>query len=132
MSSTVIPGVRYRDAKAAIRVLVDAFRFEARLVVEGTGGLIEHARATGATRRFVTPRATSGTLVPTTRGRARADLLQSLFCSTMWISGYASGPGGHGGRQVGLSQDGRHNAVCKFKKTRCDGHDLLQGCGRHD
>jgi uncharacterized glyoxalase superfamily protein PhnB len=39
-----IPVLRYRDAKAAIGFLVDAFGFEARLVVEGDGGLIEHAQ----------------------------------------------------------------------------------------
>lgn len=44
MSSTVIPGFRYRNAKAAIDFLVDAFGFEVRLVVEGEGDLIEHAQ----------------------------------------------------------------------------------------
>ena len=44
MSSTVIPGFRYRNANAAIGFLVDAFDFEVRLVVEGEGDLIEHAQ----------------------------------------------------------------------------------------
>ena len=44
MSSTVIPGFRYRNAKAAIDFLVDAFGFEVRLLVEGEGDLIEHAQ----------------------------------------------------------------------------------------
>lgn len=44
MSSTVIPGFRYRNAKAAIDFLVDAFGFEVRFVVEGEGDLIEHAQ----------------------------------------------------------------------------------------
>lgn len=44
MSSTVIPGFRYRNAKAAIDFLVDAFGFEVRFVVDGEGDLIEHAQ----------------------------------------------------------------------------------------
>ena len=44
MSSTVIPTLRYRDAKAAIGFLVSAFGFEAGLVVERDDGFIEHAQ----------------------------------------------------------------------------------------
>ncbi len=44
MSASVIPAFRYRDAKAAIDFLVRAFGFEARLVVEGEGELVEHAQ----------------------------------------------------------------------------------------
>lgn len=44
MASTVIPGFRYRDAKAAIAFLVDAFGFEPGLVVKGAGEIIEHAQ----------------------------------------------------------------------------------------
>lgn len=44
MSSTVIPALRYADAPAAIEFLVTAFGFEARMVVEGEGGIVEHAQ----------------------------------------------------------------------------------------
>ena len=44
MASTVIPGLRYQDAKAAIAFLVDAFGFEPGLVVEGEGDIIEHGQ----------------------------------------------------------------------------------------
>lgn len=44
MSSTVIPAMRYADAPAAIRFLVDAFGFSANLVVDGEDGAIEHAQ----------------------------------------------------------------------------------------
>ena len=44
MSSSVIPTLRYVDAPAAIRFLAEAFGFEASLVVEGEGGLIDHAQ----------------------------------------------------------------------------------------
>lgn len=36
--------MRYQDAQAAIAFLGEAFGFEAALVVEGEGGLIEHAQ----------------------------------------------------------------------------------------
>ena len=44
MSSTVVPALRYADAVAAIEFLTNAFGFEARMVVEGPGGSIEHAQ----------------------------------------------------------------------------------------
>ncbi len=44
MSSTVIPAIRYEDAPAALRFLVEAFGFAAEMVVEGDGGAIEHAQ----------------------------------------------------------------------------------------
>lgn len=44
MSSTVIPAVRYTNAPAAIDFLVEAFGFTVQMVVEGDGGLIEHAQ----------------------------------------------------------------------------------------
>ena len=44
MSSTVIPTMRYRDAHRAIGFLVDAFGFEAAMVVEGENGLVDHAQ----------------------------------------------------------------------------------------
>ncbi|MGD2042013.1 MAG: VOC family protein [Acidimicrobiia bacterium] len=44
MSSTVIPTLRYEDAGAAIRFLVDAFGFTEHMVVEGDAGIIEHAQ----------------------------------------------------------------------------------------
>lgn len=44
MSSTIIPALRYQDAPAAIDFLVNAFGFEAQLVVEGDDGTIEHAQ----------------------------------------------------------------------------------------
>lgn len=46
MSSSVIPSLRYADAHAAIRFLVDAFGFTAHMVVEGDTGTIEHAQLT--------------------------------------------------------------------------------------
>ena len=49
MSSTVIPALRYADAPAAIRFLVEAFGFTAHLVVEGDAGTIEHAQLTHGT-----------------------------------------------------------------------------------
>ena len=42
----IIPGMRYRDAPAAIDWLCKAFGFERRLVVEGEGGTIRHAQLT--------------------------------------------------------------------------------------
>jgi predicted ATPase/uncharacterized glyoxalase superfamily protein PhnB len=42
--ATVIPTLRYRDARAAIDWLVRAFGFEKRLVVPGPGGTIAHAQ----------------------------------------------------------------------------------------
>ena len=45
-SSTVIPGLRYRDAPAAIEWLCSVFGFERHLVVAGAGGTIEHAQLT--------------------------------------------------------------------------------------
>lgn len=44
MSSTVIPTLRYQDAPAAIAFLVEAFGFEARLVVEAPDGSVDHAQ----------------------------------------------------------------------------------------
>jgi len=44
--STIIPTLRYRDAKAAIAFLQRAFGFEPKLVVEGDGDMIEHAQLT--------------------------------------------------------------------------------------
>jgi uncharacterized glyoxalase superfamily protein PhnB len=44
VSSRVIPTVRYQDAQAAIAFLVEAFGFETALVVEGEGGLVDHAQ----------------------------------------------------------------------------------------
>ena len=43
-TSRVIPTLRYRDAPAAIAFLTNAFGFEARMVVEGEGGAIDHAQ----------------------------------------------------------------------------------------
>jgi uncharacterized glyoxalase superfamily protein PhnB len=42
--ATVIPALRYRDAKAAIEWLGRAFGFEAQLVVPGEGSEIVHAQ----------------------------------------------------------------------------------------
>ena len=44
MSATVIPTLRYRDAQAAIEYLQNVLGFEATMVVEGEGGVIEHAQ----------------------------------------------------------------------------------------
>ena len=41
--------MRYRDAKAAIAFLADAFGFEPTMVIEGDAGLIEHAQLVHAT-----------------------------------------------------------------------------------
>lgn len=43
-TATIIPTLRYRDARAAIDWLARAFGFEARLVVPGEGGGIAHAQ----------------------------------------------------------------------------------------
>jgi uncharacterized glyoxalase superfamily protein PhnB len=43
-TSTVIPGLRYHDAPAAIEWLCRAFGFEKQLVVPGEGGTIAHAQ----------------------------------------------------------------------------------------
>ena len=42
--ATMIPGIRYRDAAAAIDWLCEAFGFERHLVVPGEGGGIDHAQ----------------------------------------------------------------------------------------
>ena len=42
--ATIIPGLRYRDAPAAIEWLCRAFGFEKQLVVPGEGGTIAHAQ----------------------------------------------------------------------------------------
>ncbi len=42
--STVIPGLRYRDAPAAIEWLVKIFGFEKHLVVTNPDGSIAHAQ----------------------------------------------------------------------------------------
>jgi uncharacterized glyoxalase superfamily protein PhnB len=44
--SNIIPGVRYRDAAAAIEFLCTAFGFEKRLVVPGDDGFVPHAQLT--------------------------------------------------------------------------------------
>jgi uncharacterized glyoxalase superfamily protein PhnB len=41
---TVIPGLRYRDARAAIEFLCNAFGFEKNLVVDGPNNTIAHAQ----------------------------------------------------------------------------------------
>ena len=41
--STVIPALRYRDAKAAIGCLCDVFGFEKHAVYEGEDGMVMHA-----------------------------------------------------------------------------------------
>ena len=43
-TSTVIPGLRYHDAPAAIEWLCRAFGFEEQLVVPGEAGIVEHAQ----------------------------------------------------------------------------------------
>ena len=45
-SAMIIPGLRYRDASAAIDWLCDAFGFEKHLVVPGPDGKIAHAQLT--------------------------------------------------------------------------------------
>ena len=44
--STVIPGMRYRDAPAAIDWLCRVLGFSKNLVVPGEGGIILHAQLT--------------------------------------------------------------------------------------
>ncbi len=46
MSSTVIPTLRYRDARRAVAFLEEAFGFESNMVVEGDGNSVEHAQMT--------------------------------------------------------------------------------------
>ena len=46
MSSPIIPGFRYRDARRAIDWLCDAFGFERHVVYEGESGAIDHAQLT--------------------------------------------------------------------------------------
>ena len=43
-TATIIPGLRYRDAPAAIEWLCEAFGFEKHLVVPGEAGTIDHAQ----------------------------------------------------------------------------------------
>ncbi len=45
-TTTVIPGLRYRDAPAAIDWLCKVFGFERHLVVPGENGVIHHAQLT--------------------------------------------------------------------------------------
>ena len=45
-TSTIIPGLRYRDAGAAIEWLCRAFGFEKHFVVPGEGNTIAHAQLT--------------------------------------------------------------------------------------
>jgi len=49
MSGTIIPTLRYRDAQGAIEYLQNVLGFEAVMVVEGDGGVIEHAQLTHGT-----------------------------------------------------------------------------------
>lgn len=44
MSSAIIPTLRYKDAKAAIEWLCEAFGFEKQMVVPGEGNEIAHAQ----------------------------------------------------------------------------------------
>jgi uncharacterized glyoxalase superfamily protein PhnB len=44
MPEIIIPILRYRDARRAIRFLCDAFGFTAHLVVPETGDTVEHAQ----------------------------------------------------------------------------------------
>ena len=44
--ATIIPALRYRDARGAIEFLCDAFGFEKGLIVDGPGGTIAHAQLT--------------------------------------------------------------------------------------
>lgn len=44
MGSTVIPALRYNDAKRAVQWVQDAFGFEAGLVVEDDDGRVVHAQ----------------------------------------------------------------------------------------
>jgi uncharacterized glyoxalase superfamily protein PhnB len=44
--ATIIPGLRYRDAPAALEWLCKAFGFEKQLVVTGPSGTIAHAQLT--------------------------------------------------------------------------------------
>jgi uncharacterized glyoxalase superfamily protein PhnB len=44
LNSTVIPGLRYRNAPAAINWLCDTFGFERQLVVPNADGTIAHAQ----------------------------------------------------------------------------------------
>jgi len=44
LGSTIIPGMRYRNAPAAIDWLCNAFGFEKHLVVPGENGTIAHAQ----------------------------------------------------------------------------------------
>ena len=46
MNATIIPTLRYRDARAAISWLCDAFGFKEHLVVPGDDDRIEHAQLT--------------------------------------------------------------------------------------
>lgn len=46
VGSTIIPGLRYRNAAAAIGWLCDAFGFEKNLVVPGDNNTIAHAQLT--------------------------------------------------------------------------------------
>lgn len=46
MSGSIIPTLRYRDAHAAIAFPEEALGFEPLLVVEGDGGIVEHAQLT--------------------------------------------------------------------------------------
>ena len=45
-SATIIPALRYRDARAAIEFLCRAFGFEKTLVVDGPNNTIAHAQLT--------------------------------------------------------------------------------------
>jgi uncharacterized glyoxalase superfamily protein PhnB len=44
ISSSVIPCLRYRDARAAISWLCEQFGFQAHLVVDGENGAVAHAQ----------------------------------------------------------------------------------------
>ena len=88
-SPDVIPGMRYRDAHAAMDFLERAFGFERVLVVHAEGGLVAHAQLRFGTRMImlgserpeteVRDMSPPGTQTPTMGVYCRVDDVEELF-----------------------------------------------------
>jgi uncharacterized glyoxalase superfamily protein PhnB len=80
MSATVIPTLRYRDAKAAIEYLQNVLGFEAIVVIEGAGDVIEHAQL-----RHGTGMVMLGSATDSEYDRALGDGRDPVGCGAVYV-----------------------------------------------
>jgi uncharacterized glyoxalase superfamily protein PhnB len=109
-TSTVIPGLRYKNANAMIDWLCDAFAFEKKAVYNGVNGVVNHAELTFGNGMIMIGSADNG---------------------NVWSSRYAQ-PNELGGRETQCPCVIVEDADAHFARAQAAGAEILEAVEEKD